>query len=293
MNRKQPTLADVINSAVGPFEHYCMGYMSPGGANGIGYIATMKLSVGTVSVKRLDAGTEGIVSYDRCEKNDAYIGQINMLTASSFCGITGALWGYHLAKADEIAGGLMQPIYYETDANTRLPVYTADPLLDATQRLFGVDKERRFNPLPGSMIVCANKSYTSSAHEAKKGCWVWCSIAIAIARDPTGDANLFIEDAGSLPGNLTQAQVDKKLLKSIRAVTRSVVLCGRDQSVHYSAIYVSTRNLYVPPNNVGCALACAPYVILAQKAIPGGAQPADLANMTITQWEQAVVPSAR
>ncbi len=33
------------------------------------------------------------------------IGQINMLTASSFCGLNGALWGYHLAKAESIASG--------------------------------------------------------------------------------------------------------------------------------------------------------------------------------------------
>lgn len=152
----------------------------------------------------------------------------------------------------------------------------------------------RFNPLPGSVIVCANKSYTSTTDEAKNGCWVWSSIAVAIAGNRTIDANLFIEDAGSLPGSLIQADVDLKLREFVHAVTRSVVLCGQDQSVTYSAIYVSTRNLYVPPNNVGCALACAPYVILAQDAIPGDRQPADLANMTITQWGRALaLPSLR
>jgi Histidine carboxylase PI chain len=65
----------------------------------------------------------------------------------------------------------------------------ADPLRDATERLFGVDKRRRFNPLPGSMVVCANNSYTSSTDEAKNSCWVWCAIAIAIAQDPTAHAN--------------------------------------------------------------------------------------------------------
>ena len=66
----------VINQAVGPSKEFCMGYMNPGA--GEGYISTMKLSVGTVDVKDLDTVTENIVSYDRCEKNDAYIGQINL-----------------------------------------------------------------------------------------------------------------------------------------------------------------------------------------------------------------------
>src|SRR5215469_8925424 len=69
------SLPAIVNGAVGPFDEYCMGYMNPG-ASGYGYISTLKLSTGIVKVTNLDPGTEGIVSYDRCEKNDAYIGQI-------------------------------------------------------------------------------------------------------------------------------------------------------------------------------------------------------------------------
>ena len=101
-NGNTMSLSDVVTGAVSPFDPYCMGYLNPG-ASGFGYISTLKLSTGIVSTAGLDTGTEGIVSYDRCEKNDAYIGQINMLTASSFCGVNGAVWGYHLAIADEIA----------------------------------------------------------------------------------------------------------------------------------------------------------------------------------------------
>ena len=72
-------------------------YLNPG-ASGLGYIATLKLSVGHL-IADMDFVLEGIVSYDRAEKNDAYIGQINMVTASSFCGLNGAIWGYDLALA--------------------------------------------------------------------------------------------------------------------------------------------------------------------------------------------------
>jgi histidine decarboxylase len=107
------SLPDVVNGAVGPFDSYCMGYMNPG-ASGYGYLSTLKLSTGVVNVEGLDPGTEGIVSYDRCERNDAYIGQINMLTASSFCGVNGAVWGYHLATADQIRNGTLKPLFYQT-----------------------------------------------------------------------------------------------------------------------------------------------------------------------------------
>ena len=93
----------VVNQSLGSSKEYCMGYMNPGAPSGEGYISTLKLSVGAVDVDNLDDITEVIVSYDRCEKNDAYIGQINMLTVSSFCGLNGAVWGYDLAIHNDIA----------------------------------------------------------------------------------------------------------------------------------------------------------------------------------------------
>ena len=77
--------SNVISQAIGPSKAFCMGYLNPGVVGGEGYISTMKLSVGTVDVKDLDAITERIVAKDRCEKNDAYLGQVNLMKASSFC----------------------------------------------------------------------------------------------------------------------------------------------------------------------------------------------------------------
>ena len=99
------TLDEVVNGAIGPFDDYCDGYGNPG-ASGLGYISVLKLSTGTV-VKNLDTVLESIVSYDRAEKNDAYAGQINMLAASSFNGINGAVWGYDLARHDGLIDGLI------------------------------------------------------------------------------------------------------------------------------------------------------------------------------------------
>lgn len=277
-------LPDVVNGAVSPFAPYCMGYMNPG-ASGMGYISTMKLSTGIVSFAGLDVGTQGIVSYDRCEENDAYIGQINMLTASSFNGVNGALWGYHLATADEIANGSLQPMYYQGQYDgSQIPVYPVYPLLDAAERLFGIVSQRRFPPMPGAHVVCANKNATVAGPT-----WVWSSIGIAIAQDRSSEANLFIEDAGNYGDQYTtEQQVIQYLQGTQQAVTLSMALCGQDQEVLYTEIFVGYKYQYVPPDYEGCALTCAPYVLLAQDAIPSGGPASDILNMTISQWETAL-----
>ena len=285
------SLPDVVNGAVGSSDRYCMGYLNPG-ASGLGYISTLKLSTGKVSMKGLDAGTEGIVSYDRCEKNDAYIGQINMLTASSFCGVNGAVWGYHLAQADEIANGSLKPMFYQSDGNKlQIPVYPVYPLLDCARRLFGMAGSLRFPPMPGAHVVCANKSYTSDP--AQGPCWVWAAIALAVAEDRNTEANLFIEDCGRAGVEYNGfRQIIAYLDGTLHAVTKSMVMCGVDQNVNYIKIYAGYVLEFVEANHVGCALTCAPYVLLAKNAIPPGFPPEKILSMTISQWEQAVGLSA-
>src|SRR5436305_14721589 len=186
-------LPEVVNGALGPFDPHCMRYSNPG-ASGYGYISTLKLSTGVVSTAGLDPGTEGIVSYDRCEKNDAYIGQINMLTASSFCGVNGAVWGYHLAVADEIANKTLKPMFYQSgEGGAHIPVYPVSPLLECARRLFGMEAQRRLPPMPGAHVVCANKNYTTDLKDGPT--WVWAAIALAIAEDREKEANLCIEEA--------------------------------------------------------------------------------------------------
>ena len=279
-------LKQVLDGAVGSDRTFCMGYLNPG-ASGNGYISTLKLSVGQVSVDDLDTVTEGIVSYDRCEANDAYIGQINMLTASSFCGLNGAVWGYDLATAENLRGLHLydQPL---TDEK-RMPVYSVIPLLDATQRLFGIESHRRFNPMPGAHVVCANKNATS---DGRKAYWMWSVIALTFLSDRSAGSNLFIEDAGMFDGDLSESAVQDKLNTTLKNVTNSVALCGQDQGVAYKECFTGYRYLHVDRGNVGCALTCAPYVTLALSAIPPGQSAYDISQMSLGKWESALELSA-
>ncbi|HEX3047315.1 MAG TPA: histidine decarboxylase, pyruvoyl type, partial [Bacillota bacterium] len=285
-------LATVINGAVGSDKKFCMGYMNPG-ASGNGYITTIKLSVGYVDIDQaelqasnvpLDIGTSGIVSYDRCECNDAYIGGINMLTASSFTGLNGAVWGYDLAIADGLRDDLL---YYETWKDGRkTPVYNIEPLLDAARRLFGVQTQRRFNPMPGSMVICANKNTTTPFQNPGDWVWAWSFIALSFVDGRVDQTNLFIEDCNYFDGNLPWSVVAQKLNQTMHAVTKCIVLCGEDEGIEYKETFLGFRVIPVPATQIGCALACAPYVTLAKNAIPAGMQPADVTKLSIGDWEK-------
>ncbi|MGH3770157.1 MAG: histidine decarboxylase, pyruvoyl type [Pseudonocardiaceae bacterium] len=301
-----PTLEDVVNNAVGSLPENTLGYGNPGvddifGSNGSGYIATMKLSIDKVSTANLDEGTENIVSYDKCESADAYIGQINMGTASSFCGINGALWGYHLVKVKE--SDLYAHLLF-TVGKEKIKVYSAEPLLAATERLFGhVDEEyRRHRPLPGAHVICANKDMT-----VRGPAYAWACLAIAITDDRTKNANLFIEDCGVFPAIEPDTdhpnpvpdkeQVTQQLIKHQKNVGESILQCARDyKNVTYKEIFIASKAIYAGADEVACALACAPYVLLAQNTVPDKekpAKPAQLINMPLPDWDDKVFPNQK
>jgi len=264
----------VANGAVGAFDDYCAGYLDPG-ATGLGYITTLKLSIGMVKAGT-DIGLERIVSYDRAEKNDAYIGQINIITASSFCGLNGAVWGYHLAKADRLVKGNVKPIkILKRCDNQKVPLIPVEPLLDATERLFGKAEKRRFPPLPGAMVACATKNRTVEGPTK-----VWCAIALAIAENREKDSNLIVEDTSD-----TRHFGPEPLDNLKENIGEAILLCGEDQNVKYNEIFFGVKELVIPEGYVGCALTCAPYVTLAKNAIPKGCEAADLLNMNISEWE--------
>jgi histidine decarboxylase len=278
------TRAEVINGAVGPFDDYCDGYGNPG-SSGTGYVCVLKLSTGTVA-KKMDTVLEGIVSYDRAEKNDAYAGQINMIAASSFCGLNGAVWGYDAARHDGLRDGSIKPFMRRTRHDgAELPVYPVAPLLEAGERLFGTEESRRFPLLPGAHVTCATKDVTVTGPTS-----VWSAIALAIAEDRERDSSLFVEDVGQdIPGG-TQAEREAVLNARMEHIVDSVVLCGEDQDVKYKEIFAGFKTEWVPDGYVGCALTCAPYLVLARNAVPEPAS--SLLGMSLSEWDHWATASA-
>jgi histidine decarboxylase len=263
----------IDKTAISPYENYCDGYGAPG-AQGNGYVSVLKVSVGTVE-KTDDFLLDGIVSYDRAEINDAYVGQINMLTASSFCGIAGQVWGHDLAAHNDIIDKKIKPVL-EIDQydGSKLHVYDAKPLLEAGIELFGTEKERRFTLLPGAHTICANKGVTAyrpkEDRPLKEGeaYGVWCFIALSLSADRDNCADLFIEDAGLWTKNDSAEDLKAFLEEHRKSVAWSVVSCGQDSHVLFERTYVGFAYTIMKPGEIGTSLTCAPYVSLARNAVP-------------------------
>ena len=263
----------IDKTAISPYENYCDGYGAPG-AQGNGYVSVLKVSVGTVE-KTDDFLLDGIVSYDRAEINDAYVGQINMLTASSFCGIAGQVWGHDLAAHNDIIDKKIKPVL-EIDQydGSKLHVYDAKPLLEAGIELFGTEKERRFTLLPGAHTICANKGVTAyrpkEDRPLKEGeaYGVWCFIALSLSADRDNCADLFIEDAGLWTKNDSAEDLKAFLEEHRKSVAWSVVSCGQDSHVLFERTYVGFAYTIMKPGEIGTSLTCAPYVSLAKNAVP-------------------------
>ena len=276
-------LTDVVNGAVGPYYEYCDG-ASNSGASGYGYISVLKLSTGKLKVN-MDGVLDRIATNDKAASTGAYVGGINMLNATSFNGINGAVWGYHLAKADALSGHGAKPIALrKRHDGKRVPIYSLGPLVDAGERLFGVKDSRRFSILPGAFVPCAYQSVTAAGKDTNG---LWCAFALAIADDRETASNLFIEDTGiSIPAH-NKKQAVAYFAQLTKMIVESILICGKDQDVKYKEIFIGYDFTFLRPDEIGCAAVCAPYVVLARNAIPGTG-PASILDMTITEWEEAL-----
>jgi histidine decarboxylase len=276
------TPAEKIFGAIGPFENFCDGYGNPG-AKGSGYITVFKLEIGEAPLGEMDEVLANIVSYDSAETTGTYLGQINAITASSFCGPGGGLWGYDIAVHQEIADGSLLPIFYHTRGDgLDIPIYPLEPLLLAGQKLLGTRDHRRFPIMPGAPVICALRS-----HSVKGPNSVWAALAVAIAEDHSQDAHLFIEDAGEAIPAADETAREFYLDQLLKKIAFSILRCGDNSQVRYKEIFIGYKHAWIEAGYTGCALACVPYLVLAQKAVPP-AGPASLLSLTLPEWEKAV-----
>lgn len=278
----------IDRTAISPYNDWCDGYGMPG-AYGNGYVNILKVSCGAVD-KTQDNLIDGIVTYDKAECADAYVGQINMLTASSFNGVQGQIWGHDIACHDDIKKGNIKPLFTEKQFDgSDLEVYDAKPLLQAGIELFGTDTDRRYHPAPGAHVICANKGVT--AYRPKEGqplgpgeaYGVWCFIAISLTKDHDYCANLFIEDAGVWTKNDDEQDLIQFLDQRRKEIVWSVIECGKDSGVLFERTYIGYNYVMMKPNQIGNAITVGPYVTLARDAIPAAGFGA-LNDMTLTEW---------
>jgi histidine decarboxylase len=214
---------------------------------------------------------ERTIAFDRAEGECANLTQTNLIQVSSFCGLQGLLLGCDLLRQEERPHPLM-------DAPHLLDL---EPLCQATRALLGTVREKRFPLLPGQHLLCAYK-----AGYAYGPCTLYGAMAIALPYDRGANADLFLEDHGTLAAESPAAYA----LQERQVLARLVDACqeiGQNLGVRYARIFLCLRACNVEVGEIGCALTAAPYLRLARRAVPA-VGPELLARMSLAQWERAV-----
>jgi len=284
MNKK-----DILDSALSPFAEYSNGFGSPGNS-GIGYILTPLLATGKDKVKfnyKDSTGLDEINAFDIAEVENAYIGQLNLIQVSSFCGPQGLIWGYDIAQKN-VSGleSLLSEYCYNNINGNAVMVYSAWPLIEACIELYGSREAKRFPIIPGSHVPAAYKKISfCNVSPREETHHLYCSLALGVPKDRKNNAVLLMEDVGSMPYSAENSYFSKKHL--LDALVRSVIQIGENQLVEYEKIYVAFKDIIIEPQEVGCALVVAPYIALARNAIPAGGTE-QLAESNLIQWKTSL-----
>lgn len=274
VNIKHAT-AKVVSKAMGSNEQFC----TPSPSNT--HLTTVKLSVNTVPSKDTDTISEIILATNQCKCNDAYIGHVNIYPCACSYGQEEVIWGVDLAKSDDY-----EEILYmqETHKRKDIPVISIKPLLRATERLFGQYNQQRFPILQGSDILASSRKIV-----AKGPTWVWALIGIGIPEDRNSGSCLLVEDASAHGDyNTPEGELIGYLEKMQKKITNGITLTAKSLDITLSRIHIGYKYTFAAPGELGCAIACAPFVHLPKNAIPQGAEAKDLLNLSISQWEQAL-----
>lgn len=273
-----------LNKAISPYKKFCNGYSSFG-TEANSYLAGLIFGIGKTKIELNHEGTsvlDNINAFDRAEVKNAYLGQINMVTVSSFCGPMGGVVGYDILKSSDLQ--TVHKYFPEgkiANGDIDVPVYSAASIVDATKSLFGTVDDKRFPLMPGSMVPCAGRYITEKGPRH-----IYCGFGLGIAKNHKRDAHLFMEDEGDIPLHIKGTEVEAGYRhKILENLARSILKVGQNQKVNYKEIFVEMTDIMIQPNEIGCALVAAPYFTLAKNAIPEkGIE--SLTTTSLKAWEK-------
>lgn len=266
---------EIVKKTIGTEKSYCDGYFN---GNNNHYIAGLTISIGTADAQLSHPGSkilDEINVFDIAETAEnvgANIGQINLITVSSFCGPSGLLWGYEICSNQK----RKKEISRYTHNGKEIPVYDADFLIDAFKCLVGTVSEPRFPILPGAIVPCANKKLIAEGEKHLYGC-----VGIGIPEDRAKNAILFMEDVGTIESEYTAAE--KTRIMNLMA--KAIFEIGKNNKVEYKELLISIKELKIEKGKIGCVLVAAPYIRLAQDAVP---KDMELSEVDIDEWEKRV-----
>ncbi len=261
---------DIVRSSIGHDDQYCVGYTGHGG-----YCIALVMGIGTVKETFRQYGSESldsIVAYDCAEVDDTYIGQINMITVSSFCGPQGVIWGHDIA-----ANRISFPLALSEDELSEfngISIESGEKLRESSRMIFGSKDKRHFPLLPGTHVPCAGKFRHYRGPSV-----LYAAAAIGIPQDRSRAACLLMEDVGVCPSEVMEDDGLKTRKRISLNMIRSVLRVGENHGVLYKEIIVDVILREIMQGNIGCALVAAPYFHLARSSYDS-----DLPHMSLQQW---------
>jgi histidine decarboxylase len=243
----------IIKGAESPHDNYCMGYPGQGP-----YFTGFVMSSSAVPTKLGNKGSsvlDRINAFDMAEVNDTYLGQINMITVSSFCGPHGLLWGYDIARTGEFS---INDELELSDINEfpNFEILSGKNLRASTRELFGTRNNKKFPLFPGSHVFTAQKFISSPGPINLYG-----AFAVGIPENREKNACLFMEDIGHIKNESREEK--RKILKNMIC---SIEAIGENQIVNYKTIYIDIITQKVGKNETGGVLVASPYFLLAKNA---------------------------
>ncbi len=261
---------DALRSSVSPDRQFCVGYTGQGG-----YCIAPVISIGFTRETASRGGSEildAIVAYDDAEVKGTYIGQINMITVSSFCGPQGVIWGYDVAW-----NGIPPPPLLDKEDSVEfggLRVINGASLRHSSRMLFGTRAKRHFPLRPGSHVPCAAK------YQSFRGpCSLYAAVAIGIPEDRGSHACLLMEDVGKCITDSPAGGVEEERKRIALNAIRSILRVGENHGISYGTVMADVVLKEIPEGHVGCALVAAPYFHLAADAYER-----DLHRLSLQEW---------
>lgn len=252
-----------------------------GAADANRYFLGMNVTTAKVPIELATAWSDGldrINAFDKAEVNRVWMGQINRIEVSSFCSPDGLIWGH-----DVVSAGCLEtdPLFIIKRSGANLPVFSADPLIDASAALFGDSSGPRWPLAPGTLCPAASK-YTI-LHGAGT---VFATCAVGLRVPGARSANILMEDTGYALACCDVSPTERKRVLS-DAIARSVVSVAVNQNIGLSAILVAYVEQKIEENEVGCALTLAPYFRLPRVAMPKGGLYAFM-GMDLEEWKRSI-----
>ena len=259
-------------------DYYCYGYgFEPGKyANPSTHTAAVVVTKAKTKKKLshiVSSKLDEINAMDLAEATGPYLGQLNMITVSSFIGPHGKLLGYEILENPTIHDKEL----YKID---HTQVYSADPLVEASYKLFGTRDEQHFPLIPGAHTPCAAKSI-----EKLGPYYLYGGVGLGITQDRDRNAIMIMEDIG-YEKEITEKMAIYEEDKMNRNISLSMLEIAKNQGLKLKEIFVSTTRLHVHEDEVGCVLVAVPYITLATKALDLGKK--SINNLDLYSWEKKI-----